>query len=95
MVVVQVREQHGVDALRDVRGRRRGVSPNVSKPRAQHRVGEQPNATELEEHGGVSDKGDSVRRLRQPRPIVSLATPVQPHPFGVITAPRRPSTIPA
>jgi hypothetical protein len=62
VVEVQVGDQYRVDVPCDLRVRRRGMPPDMSEARPQHRVGEQTNATELEEHGGVSDEGEPVRR---------------------------------
>ncbi len=56
MVVVEVREQHRIHVARH-RGRR-SVTPQVRDPRPQDRVGEQADATVLDEHGGVSEPGD-------------------------------------
>ena len=49
VVVVQVRDQHGVEVARGLRRGRRAVAPQVREPRAQQRVGEQPGAAELDQ----------------------------------------------
>ena len=70
------------------RRRRRAVAPQVSDPRAQHRVGQQAHAAELDEHGGVADVGDAAawRRARSSaRPGASPHHPdwvIPGHPSG-------------
>ena len=42
-------------------GRRpRAVAAQVAQARAQQRVGQQPHAPDLEEHGGVTDPGQAL-----------------------------------
>jgi hypothetical protein len=60
VVVVEMGQQHRVELRRQLR--HRPATAQVRDPAAQHRVGEQADATELEEHGGVAQPGDSRGR---------------------------------
>jgi hypothetical protein len=58
VVVVHMREEHRVDPLRSVR--RRPSPTQVRDAYAQQRIGEQANAPELHQHGGVAQPGESI-----------------------------------
>ena len=60
MIEMDVRDQDGVDVLRHLRGRSRAVAAQMTQARAQQRVGQQPRAPELEQHGGVTDPGQAL-----------------------------------
>ena len=57
MVVMQVRDQDGVDVGRHLG--RLPVAAQVSHPRAEHRVGQEADAAELDQDGGVPDVCDA------------------------------------
>ena len=56
MVAVGVRDEHRVDSSRAASAR--SLPPQMGDPRPQDRVGEDPDAVEVEQQGGVSDIGD-------------------------------------
>jgi hypothetical protein len=56
MIVVQVRDQHAVERARV--GRRRYRAADVRHAPAQHRVGEEPGGSDLDQHGRVPKPGD-------------------------------------
>ena len=60
MVEMDVRDEDGVDVLGHLRARPRAVAAQMTQARAQQRVGQQPRAPELEEHGGVTDPGQAL-----------------------------------
>ena len=55
---MQVRHERGVEPCRRVRSRDRASQMRDAGP--QHRVGQQPDAAELDEHRGVAEPGDPV-----------------------------------
>ena len=62
VVVMQVGDQHRRRARVDARRAARGaVAAQGADPLAQHRVGEQPHAVELDQDGRVADPGHPVR----------------------------------
>ena len=62
VVVVQMGDQQRVEVPRDPARRRVPPAPQRADARTEHRVGEQAGPAELEQHGGVADVGDPVRR---------------------------------
>lgn len=62
VVVVQVGDQHGVETLRNPGRRRSAVATQRPDPPAQHGIGEQAGAVELDQHGRVADVGDPLGR---------------------------------
>jgi hypothetical protein len=68
VVVVEVGEENGVQAFAYLGGGSRNAPAQVNRAAPQERVGEQPDATALDEHGGVTGKGDSNALLRQAHP---------------------------
>ena len=60
MVEMDVRDEDGVDVLGHLRARSRPVAAQMTQARAQQRVGQQPRAPELQEHGGVTDPGQAL-----------------------------------
>ncbi len=56
---MRVRDQYGVDRAWVCRFRR--LPSEVHDARAQHGIGEQADAGELEQHCGVADPGEPVR----------------------------------
>ena len=80
VVEVQVRDEDGVEPRQDLRVRARAVADEVRHARAQHRIGEQARAADLERDGRVPDPGDPLRAghahtIREPRASA-------PHPRG-------------
>ena len=67
MVPVEVRDEHRVERPQGLAGERHDA-PQVHDAPAQHRIGEQPHAVELDEHGRVADVADRPGRHRRPRP---------------------------
>ena len=68
VVVVGVRDQHRGDAVAGPGRGRRGDAPDMTDPRAQQRVGEQPGAVELDQRGGVPDVGDRIHARQRLTP---------------------------
>ena len=62
MVAVQVGDEDGIDPLRHLARRRGRVPAQVQEPVAQDRVREQPDTTELDQDGRVSDEGKTILR---------------------------------
>jgi hypothetical protein len=82
VVAVQVRDQDGVDAARQRRGR--SVADEVADARAEHRVREEPCAGDVDEDGRVPEPGQ-LRRGRHGR-RVAIARVGGSHPRRVIRA---------
>ena len=66
MVEVDVGDQHDVDRVGDVSGDG-AVAPEVRHAGGEHRVGQQPDAAELDEDGGVADPRELDLGLRRHR----------------------------
>jgi hypothetical protein len=60
VIEVDVGDQHGIDPLDHVVGRRRPVAAQVGKPPAQQRIGQQAHAADLEQHGRMADPGQAL-----------------------------------
>ena len=60
MVLVQVGDQHRVDLPRDAGVGRRPEPAQVREPAAEHGIGEQADAAELEKERGVPDVGEAA-----------------------------------
>ena len=66
MVEVHVGDQHGVDRIGDVGGDG-AVATEVRDAVGEHRVGQQPDAAELDEDRGVADPRELDLGLRRHR----------------------------
>ena len=74
MVAVQVGDENGVERGVMVRIHRPGHPPHVQQPAAQHRVGEQAGAAELEQDGRVSQPAYEAGGRHQPRSTMSTTS---------------------
>ena len=61
MIHVEVGDQKSVDVVEEVRRGRVHHPARVQEPCAKKGVGKEPEAAELDEHGGVADEGHGVR----------------------------------
>ena len=66
MVAVRVGDEHGVDVLEPGVARCRDDAPQVTDPRSQHRVGQQPRALSLDQDGRVPEPGEGAYVVRAP-----------------------------
>ena len=64
MIEVQVGDQGRVDALGHLAPRARAVAAQVRQPRAQHRIGEQAGAADLQQHRRVAHPRDALAGRR-------------------------------
>ena len=60
VVEVQMGDEDGVDALDDLGGRIAALPAEGAEPPAQHRIGEQPLAFQLDQHSRVAHVGDAI-----------------------------------
>ena len=60
VVVVEVGDQHGVDVLRQCPVGRRPLAAQGADPSPQHRICDEADAAQFEEHGRVADVGDAA-----------------------------------
>src|SRR5829696_3340844 len=60
VVVVQMRDQQGIEALGQLGRRRLAVPAEVGHARAQHRIREQARTRQLQQHGRVPTPDDAV-----------------------------------
>jgi Short C-terminal domain len=87
VVVMQVRDEHRVDAVGHAGPR--AMAAQMGDPGAKHRVGQEAHAGVLEKDGGVAEIGDSRRRYEHR--IVSPDGATSHHPTWVIPShPRGP-----
>jgi len=73
VVVVHVRDQHGVDALRQ--RRHRHDAPEHADAPPQHRIGQQPRAAELDQDRAVPEPDDAHRAARMAAPSAPRLIP--------------------
>jgi hypothetical protein len=61
VVVMQVREKHGVEVFSDIGAGRGAVAYQRAHTVPQHWIGEEPGLAELHQGGRMADPGDAVR----------------------------------